>query len=129
MKKLISIILIICSFSQVAFASNCDWSQIKKLPNGDYDYSPQLNLCVGNLVQQNQVQAQQIVDLNKAISLKDLAINYDEQRIAMWEKTAGDEQTRLATMESDQKHSDWLMFGLGVVTTFAAAYAASRVYH
>lgn len=129
MKKLISIILIICSFSQIVFASNCDWSTIKKLPNGDYDYSPQLNLCVGNLVQQNQVQAQQIIDLNKSIQLKDLAINYDEQRIALWSKAAGDEQTRLATMESDQKRSDWLAFGLGVATTFVAAYAASRIYH
>ena len=131
MKKLITAILILLFTFGNAFAdtSNCDWTQIKKLPNGDFDYSPALNLCVGQLVSDNKVQVQQIADYQKAISLIDLAVKYDDERVALWQKSADDELGRLNTMENLQKRSDWIMFGLGVVTTFAAAYTASRIYH
>lgn len=127
MKKLICTFLILC-ISTSALA-DCEWNTIKQLPDGNYEYPAKLHLCVGQLLEDNQTQAQQITDLNKAIDLKSLAINMSDQRVALWEKTADNEQQRLSTMESDQKHSDWLYFGLGVATTFLAAYGAAQLIH
>jgi hypothetical protein len=124
--SLFILLITMCNISSAA--QNCDWSTIKKMPNGDYEYSPTLNLCVGQLVQDSTTKDQQVVDLTKAIQLKDLAIQTSDSRIALWEKTAGDEQDRLAKMESDEKKSQWLYFGLGILTTFVAGYTASQVY-
>lgn len=131
MKKLITAILILLFTFGNAFAdtSNCDWTQIKKLPNGDFDYSPALNLCVGQLVSDNKVQAQQIADYKKAISLKDLAISYDDQRVALWQKSADDELQRMNSIEKDQKESSLLSFGMGVVFTAISIYGASQLTH
>jgi hypothetical protein len=125
MKKLIACILLFVS-SANAFA-DCDWSTIKKLPDGGYEYTPALHLCVGNLVQDNKTKDLQIADLNQAITLKDLALKESDDRVVLWEKTAGDELDRLNKISNDQKHNDWLYFGLGVATTFLAGYAAAKL--
>jgi len=126
MKKLICVILSLLMFSNICFA-DCDWAQIKKLPDGGYEYSPALNLCVGQLVQTNAVQTQQLQDLGKAIQLKDLALTNSDARVALWQKSSDDELSRLNTIQSDEKHSDWLFFGLGVATTFLAGYTAAKL--
>ncbi len=128
MKKLISVILAICLFSNIAFA-DCDWSQIKPLPDGGYEYSKQLHLCVGQLVQDSATKDKQIQDLTTALDLKNAALIAADQRTALWEKTSDDELARLNSMESETKHNETLYFALGVATTFAAAYTASRIYH
>ena len=129
MRKLICSLLILC-ISQSAFcASNCDWTQIKKLPDGGFEYTSALNLCVGNLVQDDAMKTQQVIDLTKAIDLKNLAISYDESRISLWQKSSNDELDRLTSIESNQKHNDIIYFALGVLTTFAAAYTAGQVIH
>lgn len=125
MKKFIVCLLLFVS-SANAFA-DCDWSTIKKLPDGGYEYSSDLNLCVGNLVQDNKTKDLQIADLNKAITLKDLALKESDERVALWSKNAGDELDRLNKISNDQKINDWLYFALGVGTTFLAAYSASKL--
>lgn len=116
MKKLISLILL---FSISAQAS-CDWKTgITSGPNKTFIYNEECHQEVGKLVQANK-------DLTQAIALRDLAIQNSDARIALWEKSSNDEFDRLNKMENDQKRSDWVMFGLGVATTFAAAYAASQ---
>ena len=127
MKKLIVCILLFVS-SVNAFA-DCDWSTIKKLPDGGFEYTPELHLCVGNLVQDSKVKDQQIADLNQAITLKDLALKESDERVSLWSKTAGDEMDRLNKISNDQKKSDWLYFALGVGTTFLAAYSAAKLIH
>jgi hypothetical protein len=124
MKKLICLVLL---FSNLAMASNCDWSTIKQLPDGGYEYSPALNLCVGNLVQQSKVQTKQISDLTTAVDLKDAALTAADQRTLLWTTAAENEQDRMNKLQADQKHSDWLYFALGVVTTFAAGYGAAAL--
>src|SRR5271166_2089575 len=104
MNKLIAFILL---FSLNAQAS-CDWKTgITPGPNNTFVYSQQCHEAVGQLVQANK-------DLTAAIQLKDLAIKYDEDRITLWSKTAGDEQDRLVKMDSIQHHNDILFFALGV---------------
>jgi len=123
MKKLICLLLLI---SNVASAS-CDWSTIKQLPDGGYEYSPALNLCVGNLVQQNKVQTQQIADYTKAISLKDLALTAADQRTQIWTTTAENEQDRMTKLTTEQHHTDFIYFGLGVLATIGAGFAAAKL--
>jgi len=129
MKKLISFVLALCLFSNIAFADSCDWSTIKKLPDGGFEYSAQLNLCVGALVQQAPTQTQQLSDLTQALSLKNAALLTSDQRTEMWIKNAQDSQDRLSKISADQKTNEWLFFGLGVATTFLAGYMASRLLH
>lgn len=128
MKKFISFILFISLFSNIVLAdTNCDWTTIKTLPDGGFEYSPALNICVGQLVQTNQIQTQQIADLTKAIQLKDLALTNADARIQLWETSADNELDRLNKIQSDQKKSDWLMFGLGALTVLGAGYMAARL--
>lgn len=124
--KIITTFILMSLISTTSF-SDCDWSTIKKLPDGGYEYTPTLNLCVGQLVQDSAVKDQQIQDLTKAISLKDLAISNSDARVALWQKSADDEQDRLNKVSSDQKMSEWCFFSLGVLTTFAAGYAAAKL--
>ena len=100
MNKLISIFLLMSMFSNSAFSDTviCDWTQIKKLPDGGYEYSPALNLCVGQLVQDSKIKDQQNQDLTKAIQLKDLALTNSDARVAMWQKSTNDEVDRLNTI-------------------------------
>lgn len=129
MKKLISVILTLCLFSNFAFA-DCDFSKgITKLPDGNYEYSLECHLKVGQLVQDSAVKDKQIQDLTTALDLKNAALTIADQRVALWEKTSDDELSRLNTMESDQHHDNTLAFALGVATTFLAAYAAGQVIH
>ena len=132
MKRLISMILMfMLSTSAFGAAPNCNapgfWSTIKPLADGGFEYSAAQSLCVGQLVQDNKTQAAQIADYSKAISLKDLALTNSDARVALWQKSADDEMDRLNKIETDQKRSDWLIFGLGVVTTLGAGWMASKL--
>lgn len=129
MKKFISIVLLTCLFSNFAFADSCDWSTIKLLPDGNYEYSKQLNLCVGNLVQASAIKDKQIQDLTTAVDLKNAALVIADQRTALWEKTSDDELARINTMQADQHSDNTLFFALGVATTFLAAYSAAQLIH
>lgn len=126
MKKIFSALFLFVFMSNMALA-DCDWTTINKMPNGNFEYSPALNICVGQLVQDSGVKDQQVADLNKAIQLKDLALQVSDTRITLWQKSANDEMDRLNTIQSDSKKSDWLYFALGVGTTFLAGYMASRL--
>lgn len=117
MKKLICFILL---FSLNARA-NCDWSLgITPGPNHTFIYSDECHQEVGKLIQANK-------DLTSAIQLKDLALQTSDQRIAMWSKTAGDEQDRLNKIESDQRTNSWLYFGLGVFTVIGAGFMTAKL--
>lgn len=129
MKKLITVLLLAITTMNAAFA-DCDWKTgITAGPNKTFIYSEACHLQVGKLVQDNKIQSEQIADLTKAIQLKDLAITNADARIALWQGSAEKEQDRMNTLSSEQRHDDWLYFGLGVLTTFAAAYAAGQVIH
>jgi len=117
MKKLIALILLFSLNAQ----ANCDWSKgITPGPNKTFIYSEECHQEVGKLVQANK-------DLQKAIQLKDLAIQQSDTRVALWEKTADNEQDRLIKMDSEEKHNEILYFALGVATTFLAGYAAAKL--
>ena len=106
---------------------DCDWTKIKKNPDKTYTYTEDLHLCVGKLVQSSKVQAQQIQDLTKAISLKDLAIQDSDKRAQTWMDTSGTLEKRLQEVDKLEKANSWLFFGLGMLATGLAAYTASKL--
>ena len=128
MKNLIIYFLFFSFLGNNVFAS-CDWTQVVKNQNNTYTYPENLHLCVGALVQQAPIQAQQISDLTQALQLKNAALLTSDQRTEMWIKNAQDSQDRLSKISADQKTNEWLFFGLGVATTFLAGYMAARLLH
>lgn len=126
MKKLISLFLLVSLVSNLAFA-DCDWSKIKDNGDGTYTYTKELHLCVGQLKQDNKVKDQQIADYQKAIQLKDLALTTSDDRANRWMNNSLSLESKMTEVDSLQKKNEWLYFGLGVLTTFAAAYAAGQV--
>jgi hypothetical protein len=129
MKKY-ALLILITLFSNVAFADKaCDWSTIKQLPDGGYEYSATLNLCVGKLVQDSKVKDAQIADLTQAVQLKDLALVKADTRTQLWLDTSDKLQNRLSTVDTMEKHNEWLMFGLGALTVIGAGYMTSKLLH
>jgi hypothetical protein len=126
MERLVSLILVLCTLSNLSFA-DCDWSTIKKNVDGSYIYSSTLNLCVGNMVQDNKVKTKQIDDYIKAITMKDLMIQESDKKAQVWSDTSAKLEDRLQKVDSLEKKNDWLWFGLGILVTGAAVFGASKL--
>src|ERR1700678_983751 len=87
MKRLVLLTVLFSFFSNICFAT-CDWTKIVANPDGTYTYSKALNLCVGQLVQDNATKTQQIADYTKALTLKDFAITKSDARGDQWMATS-----------------------------------------
>lgn len=127
--KLVSLILAVAMISNTAFAE-CDFSRdVKELPSGSREYTKECHIKVGQLVQDNQVKDQQITDYKKAIELKDLAITKADQRAQLWMDTSLKLEDNIQRMDSIKSKNEWIYFGLGVLTMFAAGMAAAQLSH
>lgn len=127
MNKLVSLVLLFAFSANVALA-DCNFkTDITLLSDGGYRYSKECHIHVGELVQDNSIKDKQIGDLNKAITLKDLAIGKETQRADLWMKTSLDLQDRMVKIDDLKSKNEWLYFGLGVITTVGAGYMASRL--
>ena len=126
MKKTISL-LVMSSFLSNAAMADCDWTKIKKNSDNTYTYSENLHLCVGRLVEDNKNLTAQNQDLKKAIDLKDLAIKYSDDRTQLWMKTSDQLMTRVNSIDSTYKRNEFLYFGLGVLATIGASFAAAKL--
>lgn len=125
MKKLPFLLLMVLSVN--AFA-DCDFSTgITAGPNKTYIYTEECHLKVGQLVQTNKTQTQQLSDLTTALDLKNAALTAADSRTQLWTKTADDELDRLNSIESSRSTSQWLYFGLGAVTVLGAGFMAARL--
>lgn len=124
--KFLSFLLALCMASNNVFA-DCDWSKVVDNPNGTHTYSDALHICVGQLVQDNATKTQQVDDLTKAISLKDLAITKADDRATLWMDTSLKLEDNIQKMNSLKGTNEWIYFGLGVLTVFAAGMATSQL--
>jgi hypothetical protein len=120
-------LVILSIFSQSAFA-DCDFSKgITAGPNKTFVYTEVCHQKVGSLVQDDKVKEQQIQDLTKAISLKDLALQDSDKRASDWSSTSATLEKRLQEVDKLEESNKILYFGLGVLTTFLAGYAAAKL--
>lgn len=127
MKKIVSLVLLFSFISNVVLA-DCDFKTgIMPLSDGGYRYSEACHLKVGQLVQDNAIKDQQIQDLNKAITLKDLALQKSDDRANLWMNTSGQLEDRLTKVDSLEKKNDLLYVGLGVLGTVLAVWAAGQL--
>jgi len=129
MKKLVSLLLLTCFLSNAAMA-DCDFSTgITPGPNNTFIYTEECHLAVGKMKEDNAALTLEIGDLNKAIQLKDLALVKADQRTQLWMTTSDQLTDRITKIDDVAKHNEWMYFGLGVVTTFLAGYAAAQLIH
>jgi hypothetical protein len=113
--------------SNVALA-DCDWSKgISPNKDGSYTYSKECHLRVGQLVEDNKTKDLQIADLNKAIQLKDLALQKSDERVNLWMDTSIKLENSLTKVDELQSKNNALYFGLGVASTILSVFVASKV--
>jgi hypothetical protein len=113
-------------FSNAAMA-DCDFSKgITPGTNHTYIYTEECHQAVGKLVSDNRALTLQVGDLTKAITLKDLALTKSDDRTQLWMNTSDQLLDRVNKIDDTVKHNEWVYFGLGVLTTFAAGYIAAQ---
>ncbi|NJO48143.1 MAG: hypothetical protein HC840_00345 [Leptolyngbyaceae cyanobacterium RM2_2_4] len=126
MKKIIVALMVVCLLPLQAFAE-CDFGTGIAKVEGGYLYTRECHLKVGEMKYDLGVKDLQIEKLTKALDLKDLAITKADQRADMWMNTAYKLEDRINTIDNMRQTNQWIAFGLGVVTMFAASYAASQL--
>lgn len=129
MKKIITLFLLFSIFSSSVFAE-CDFKTgITKQVDGNYLYSKGCHVAVGQMKQDLDIANEQNLKFAKALELKDLALSKADQRADMWQSTAFKLEDRITKIDSMHSTNQWMMFGIGMVTMFGAAYAASQLIH
>jgi hypothetical protein len=124
---MIKLLLALSLISSSAMAT-CDFKTgIQKLPDGNYEYTKECHIAVGQLVQDNKTQAAQIVEYKAAINLYQVTIKTDEERIQNWIATSTKLESRVEKVDDLEKKNEWLYFGLGVLATAAAAYTGEKL--
>jgi hypothetical protein len=129
MKFFINLILVLSLLSNVAHA-DCDFTLgkgVTKLADGNFEYSKDCHIKVGELVQSSGVQDQQISDLNKALTLKDLTITQADQRAQNWMDTSLKLEKNINAIDEMKSTNNWIYFGLGVLTVIGTGFALSAV--
>jgi hypothetical protein len=125
--RFVSVLLILCIFSQSLFADDCDWTKIVKNADGTFTYPKALHLCVGKMVQDNKAKTQQVGDLTQALSMKDLALQASDKRVQNWSTTASGLEDRLQKVDSLEKHNEFIYFGAGVLSAVLVGLMTARL--
>lgn len=127
--KIINIVVLLSLISNLSYA-DCDFSTgIKPNTDGSFTYTKECHLKVGQLVQDNKTKDMQITDLNKAITLKDLALKESEDRASLWMNTSFKLEDRLSKIDGLEKKNDILYFGLGALMVIGTAVAYGQFNH
>lgn len=127
MKKLTNYILVLSLISNLAFADCNPATDIKPLPDGTYSYTLSCHLMVGSMKKQIASQTQQLTELQKAITLKDLAFGDSQKDVQIWQSTSLNLQDRLTKVQSIQKENDFLYFALGIAATIGTGFMAAKI--
>lgn len=127
-KPCIAVLAAVSLFSNIAFG-NCAFDDLKHNADGTVTYSNADHVCVGNLVQDDKTKTQQVQDLTKAITLKDLAITKADARAQLWQDTDLKLEQNIQNIDKAEKTNQWMYFLLGVLSVVAAGVAANQVSH
>lgn len=124
--KPLMVVLVLSLIGQSAFGA-CDWSQIRKDRDGNYTYSPELHLCVGELVRDNKLKDEEIVHLKRAVELSDLALTKSQAQNEAWLNSSIKVQDQLLKYQNASEMDGWLKFSLGVAVTALAVFGAGQL--
>jgi hypothetical protein len=102
-------------------------SGISRNTDGSYTYSKACHLYVGESLEELDLRRKQVVELNKTIELKDLALKYSEERTQLWLDSSLKMNDRLNQYESARSNQGWYYFGLGIAATVLSVWAAGQI--
>lgn len=124
MKKSILFLLILVS-SLNSFAV-CDNTDIKKNDDGSYTYGKECHLEVGRTFKELDIRKQQIGEMRDALILKDSLTAKLEERNQLWMDTSFKLNDKIQSYERYKSDNQWMIFGLGVLTTVLAGFALGQ---
>jgi hypothetical protein len=128
MRQRLSLILIFTLISNSTAFADCDFSKdVQKQPDGSYSYTKDCHVEVGKKINALDKREQQVEKLEKAIELKDLALDKAHERIDLWRETSYKIEDRANTMEQMKKNNEVMYFILGMVVTGLAVYGAGQL--
>jgi hypothetical protein len=127
-KSILSLVLIFSLLVSGDAYAGCDFAKdIKENPNKTFEYTEACHQKVGQIVQDDNTKTQQVKDLTKALSLKDLALQDSDKSKTNWMNTSAALETRLQKVDGLESKNDILYFGAGFVAAFLAAIAAAKL--
>ena len=125
MKNLILVLTMLVSLNTIA---TCDFKTgITKIGNDAFLYNKACHLETGRLVEESRIRKKQVTDLNKSLTLKDLAINKADDRIKLWQDTTYKLEDRMLKQRKYSKWNDTLTFGGGILVGFLSVWAAGQL--
>jgi hypothetical protein len=132
--KFLSLVVLLSMCGNLAFAdvgvvvnTNCDYTKIVKNADGTFTYTKQLHLCVGDMKLDLEVAKLQIVDLNQALSLKDVALQKSDSRVKLWSDTSEQLENRITKIDTETKRNDFLYFALGIAASIGVGFMTAKL--
>ena len=127
MKRFLTSFLAICLFASTSFGA-CDFSTgITKQPDGNYLYTKECHVAVGEMKYDLGIKDKQLEEFRKAIGLKDTALALAEQRTQLWMDTSFKMNDRLNTIENMRSTNNWMYYGLGALTVLATGFMVAEL--
>jgi hypothetical protein len=106
----------------------CDFAKdIKENQDGSYTYTRDCHIEVGKRVKKLILVEEQIVELEKTIELKDLALVKQKERADMWMNTSFTLNDKLQKYDAAASTDKTLHFIIGVGVTVLSVWAAGQL--
>lgn len=126
MKKLISILTLVIMLGNSAIAA-CDFATGIKQVDGGFLYTSECHQRVGKMVKDLDDREAEVGKLTKALELKDLALTAQERRADLWMNTSMKLEDKLNTIERYSTTTQWIYYGLGILTMGVAVWGAGQL--
>lgn len=107
--------------------ADCNPKEIKETDKGTFEYTLDCHVDYGKLRQNEDARKKQVDHLKKSIELKDLALDYSNKRIEIWQQATYKMEDRLLKIEKNNEKIKWLYFGLGVLVMSGAVWGAGQL--
>jgi hypothetical protein len=104
----------------------CDWAMIRK-QNNDFIYPAECHREVGRLVEVESKRKEQVEELNKALTLKDLALQKSDERVILWQSESERQLKNLEKMSKNNSLQNSGYFLAGMASVLFGAWAVQKV--
>lgn len=125
--KNILVALLALSLPLNSFAASCDYANDIKKVEGGYLYTEGCHIEVGKKVKGYTILSKQVEELEKTITLKDLALTKSDERANMWMNTSVSMAEKVTAYETARSADAYKNVALGVLGTVLAVWAAGQL--